>query len=365
MLSIAIEMLQQTNVFSKAVSELKYRDNQGNEEISLVACVESKTKKHNHRFRGKSGQNLLLAYNCIAQAMVAYLESYSAVFSFKQQTREYFVAWLKKIGQVYGIADAIIPDELEIGTQERDAGIAMLKLLHAREGITYEEMKNGLGRKSLRSIHKDLIKISPSLHKGEGEPDVPFRLGGQPLVAEIELINPDEYSASKKRFRTRNSVHPLVLQENIMQLATLLKALAVQYYDQEDDVSRIIAIDIWSQMSPYARKKIVDFYAFDDLKLSDFIFEIGDPSPDDHSVYRTEKELLQEIEMPVDQALRYIMKATGRTGTIKLVTGELIVAKEIYPVFLDNGSSAYRIIDNAGKTLMLTKENIEDVIIRG
>ena len=361
---IAYEMLVQTNIFPKDISELRYTSRWQEEPITLLGCVEKNTKKCDPRFRGKSERNLQTAYTCIATAMVAYLESYPAVFSFKQQTREYFVAWLEKIGQVYAIADATKPDELEIGTQERDAGIAMLKLLHARDGVTYEEMKNGLGRKSLRSIHKDLIKIFPSLHKGDGAPDVPFRLGGQPLVAEIELINPDEYSASKKRFRTLNSVHPLVLQENIMQLATLLKALAVQYYDQEDDVSRIIAIDIWSQMSPYARKKIVDFYAFDDLKLSDFIDEIGDPSPDDHSVYRTEKELLQEIEMPVDRALRYIMKATGRTGTIKLVTGEHIVAKEIYPAILDNGSNAYRVIDSTGKTLMLTKENIEDVIIR-
>ena len=227
--------------------------------------------------------------------MVAYLESYSAVFSFKQQTKEYFVTWLEKIKHLYNIAEATIPDELKSGTQERDAGIAMLKMLHAREGITYEEMKNELGRMSLRSIHKDLIKISPSLYKGDGKPDVPFRLGGQPLVAEIEQINPEEYHADKKRFRTLNSVHPLVLQENIMQLATLLKALAVQYYDQEDDVSRIIAVDIWSQMSPYARKKIVDYYAFDDITLADFVSEIDNPCPDDHGIYRTEKELLDEI----------------------------------------------------------------------
>lgn len=361
--NIAYEMLVQTNIFPKDISEIRYTSRWQEEPITLLGCVEEETKKCDHRFRGKSERNLQIAYKCIAAAMVVYLESYPAVFSFKQQTREYFEIWLDKIKQIYNIADATIPEELKLGTQDRDAGIAMLKLLHAREGVTYEEMKNGLGRLSPRSIQKDLIKISPSLYKGNGEPDVPFRLGGQPLLAEIELINPNEYSASKKRFRTLNSVHPLVLQENIMQLATLLKALAAQYFDQEDDVSRIIAVDIWSQMSPYARKKIIDFYAFDDITLADFIFEIDNPCPDDHGVYRTEKELLQEIEMPVDLALPYLIKAPGRTGTIKLITGEHIVAKEIYPISVSNGSNAYRIIDDTGRTFILTKDKIQDVII--
>lgn len=360
---IACEMLVQTNIFPKDISEIYYTSRWQEEPITLLGCVKEKTKKCDHRFRGKTERNLHTAYKCIATAMVVYLESYPAVFSFKQQTKECFVAWLQKIGQAYAIADATIPDELIIGTQERDAGIAMLKLLHARDGVTYEEMKNGLGRISPRSIQKDLIKISPSLYGGDGKPDVPFRLGGQPLLAEIELVDPEEYHAAKKRFRTLNTVHPLVLQENIMQLATLLKALAAQYFDQDDDVSRIIAVDIWSQMSPYARKKIVDFYAFDDLKLADFISEIDNPCPDDHGVYRTEKELLQEIEMPVDLALPYLMKAPGRTGTIKLITGEHIVAKEIYPTTLNNGSKAYRIIDDAGRTLILTKDQMQDVMI--
>ena len=362
---IATEMLEKTNVFPRSVTELKYSSTWKDEEITLLSCVEAETKKYDHRFRGKSERNLQTAYNCVARGMVAYLESYPAVFSFKQQAKENFVAWLKKMSQMYAVADAPIPDELVIGTKELDTGVAMIKLLHAREGVTYEELKRGLGGISERAIQKDLIKISPSLYSGGGKPDVPFRIGGQPLLADVVLVDRNETSAEKKRFRTLNSVHPLVLQENIMQLATLLKALAAQYFDQEDDVSRIIAVDIWSQMSPYARKKIIDFYSFNDLKLADFIFEIDDPCPDDHGVFHTEKELLQEIEMPVDMALPYLMKVSGRTGTIKLTTGDHIVVKEIYPTTLSDGSNAYRIIDDTGKTLILTKDNIEDVLIHG
>lgn len=364
--TIATEMLQETNIFPKTVSELKYSCRWEEEDISLLGCVEKQTKKQNHRFRGKSERNILIAYKCIADAMVVYLESYPAVFSFKQQTKENFVAWLKKIQQQHGLTDndAPIPSQLTEGTKERDSGIAILKLLHARDGVTYDDMKDSLDRKNERSIQKDLIKISPSLYQGDRQPDVPFRLGGQPLLAKIELVDPNEYRAKHKRFRTVNTVHPLVLQQNIMQLATLLKALAHQYFDQEDDLGRIIAVDIWSQMSEYARQKIISYYAFDDDALSDLIFEIDNPCPDNHGVYRTEKELQKEIEMPVDQALPYLMKVRGRTGTIKLTTGECIVAKEIYPTTLSNGSKAYKIVDDLGNAILLSKDEIKDVIIR-
>lgn len=365
LLTIATEMLQETNVFPKAVSELKYSCRWEAEEISLLGCVEKQTRKQNHRFRGKSERNIMLAYKCIADAMVLYLESYSAVFSFKQQTKEKFVAWLKKIQQLYGLADndAPIPSQLTDGTKDRDSGVAIIKLLHSRDGVTYDDMKDSLDRLSERSIQKDLIKISPSLYQGDGQPDVPFRLGGQPLLAEIELVDPNEHRAKHKRFRTVNTVHPLVLQENIMQLASLLKALAHQYFDQEDDLGRIIAVDIWSQMSEYARQKIISYYAFDDETLSDLIFEIDNPCPDNHGVYRTEKELQKEIEMPVDQALPYLMKVRGRTGTIQLVSGDRIEAKEIYPAILNDGRKVYNIIDDNGNVTKLSKDEILDVII--
>lgn len=365
LLTIATEMLQETNVFPKAVSELKYSCRWEEEEVSLLGYVENRTRKHNHRFRGKSERNILLAYKCIADAMVLYLESYPGVFSFKQQTKENFVIWLKKIQQLYSLTDndAPIPSQLTDGTKDRDSGIAMLKLLHTRDGVTYEEMRKSLDRHSDRSIQKDLIKISPSLYKGDGQPDVPFRLGGQPILAEVELVDPNEYRANNKRFRTLNTVHPLVLQENIMQLATLLKALAHQYFDQEDDLGRIIAVDIWSQMSEYARQKIISYYAFDDETLSDLISEIDNPCPDNHGVYRTEKELQKEIEMPVDQALPYLMKVRGRTGSIKLTSGKHIIVKEIYPATMVDGRKAYKVINDAGTVTLLSKEEIEDVII--
>ena len=153
-------MLQRTNVFPKDVSELKYASAWHEEDISLLGCVEDEIKKYNHRFRGRSERNLQIVYRCIGAAMAVYIESYPAAFSFKQQTKEFFLLWLEKIRHAYAIEDASIPDELVIGTKEKDTGIAMLKLLHSRAGVTYEELKDGLGGITERAIQKDLVKIT-------------------------------------------------------------------------------------------------------------------------------------------------------------------------------------------------------------
>ena len=67
--------------------------------------------------------------------------------------------------------------------------------------------------------------------------------------------------------------------------------------------------------------------------------------------------------MPIDQALPYLMKVSGRTGTIKLISGGRIVAHQILPMTLSDGTKAYRVIDKEGNTTILTREQIEDVII--
>ena len=72
---------------------------------------------------------------------------------------------------------------------------------------------------------------------------------------------------------------------------------------------------------------------------------------------------LQEIEMPVDQALPYLMKVSGRTGTIKLISGERITVQQIFPMTLRDGSNAYRVTDPEGNTTILTRNQIEDVIV--
>ena len=354
--AIACEMLQTTNVFNRDITEIKYRNGCG--AVSLVDIVKTKTASYS-----KSERDYQQAYQSIVYAMVQYIEGYPAPFSFKQRTKENFVMWLKRICEKYDALELFIPEELDNSVAEKDIGIAMLKLLHNREGISYEGLREKLGITD-RAIQKNLVKISPSTYTGPKEPYGPMYLGGQPLFAEISLVSQTE-RAEAKRFYTPNSVHPLVLQENIMQLATLLKSLCHQYYDYEDVIGLLIAVDIWSQLSEYARKKIVDHFAFDDQDFQMFIDLLMDECPDDHAcVYHTENELLREIEMTVEQAIPYLTKAAGRRGIIRFKTGVRIEIDKLLPVAMSDGYRGYEAVGLDGNIIKFNLDEVESVEIQ-
>ena len=357
---IACEMLESTNIFRNNVAEISYRRN-AHEEISLLDLVKKATRKFDHRYHGKTEDNLHRAYMAIAEAMVRYVEDYPVVFSFKQRTKQNFAEWLDKIAKEKCSRKEDIPEELT--RLEWDTGVAMLKLLHSRKGISYEQLEKELSIKE-RAIQKDLVKLSPSLYAGNKEAYAPLRLGGQPLLAKISLVEETE-KAAEKLFYTPNTVHPIVLQENVMQLATLLKSLANQYYEKHDDVARLIAMDIWSQISEYAQDKMKKYFAFDDQNLGDFIVELQDDSPVDRMCkYHTEKEMLdQQIELSVEQALEFLMKADGRTGRILFKTGNCIWVDHLEGEKCVNGKRSYIVKDKQSNVTSFTKEEVEEIIL--
>lgn len=362
--AIAYEMLETTNIFEKDISQLHYSKCGHNvDEVSFLDLLKRWSKIHDHRYCGKSEENLRRAFSVISGAMDEYINGYPASFSFRQRTKRNFKKWLERIISAYNLTGIRVSDELK--SDETDTGIAMLKLLHARDGVTYEDFRKELGITD-RAIHKNLVKLSPSLYTRETplpEQYSPLRLGGQPLLADIELVDETEISLKEKRFRTLNSIHPLVLQENIVQLATLLKALCYQYYDRSDEVGVLIAIDIWSQMSEYARMKIKNYYAFDNPDLTDFIVMLEDECPDDHaSKYRTEKEMRQDIEMPIEDALPFLAKAPGRKATIILSDGIHIRVQQLHQTVLSDGRLAYQALDTESVITTFSRDQVTEVI---
>lgn len=363
---IACEMLQTTNQYSKDVSEIKYTNRQGTS-VSLLDCVKKETSAFSYKYRGKSEQNIRMAFDSITWAMSEYLEGYPAPFAFKQNTRDRFVLWLEKIEELFSVTNVKSPYGLGSSTSETHTGIAILKLLHARQGTTVREMADEL-HVSTRAIQKDLVKLSFSASSRDANTDIRIRLGGQPLQAKIDTIkDPETYKEIvPKRYLTHNSVSPLVLQENIMQLATLLKALCRQFCDHEDDSAKIIAVDIWNQMSEYAQNKIKRYYAYNNEDLSFFIKLLEDNFPDDHACpFHTERELLDRLEtsLPIDQALPALMKVEGRTGIISLCNGITVFSKKLLPVMLEDGTPAYEAVDAEGGRHVFTEEQVEEIEI--
>jgi len=362
---IACEMLRTTSKFDKDVAEIKYINKDGQEQ-SLLGVVKVNTSVYSYKYRGKSEENIERAFDAVVSGMLEFLESYPAPFSFKQKTRDNFYAWLKRIQVAYDVSGTEIPKSMEPSKSDRHIGVAILKHLHPREGVTVKKMAADL-KVTPRAIQKDLNKLSSSANNSSDQ-DERIRLGGQPLQATIETVkDPDTgEEVNPKAYFTRNTVSPLVLQENIMQLATLLKALCRQFWDYNDDSARIIAIDIWNQMTKYAQEKIKRYYTYDNKDLVFFIGMLDDDFPDGRKCpYYTERQMLDRLEtpLPADQALPALMKVQDRTGLITLTDGRTIFAKRLCYATTDDDVAAYEAIDPHGNRVVFTMDQVEEVEI--
>ena len=352
--SIACEMLRETNPYKRNVDEISYHL-QG-EKITLLDIVDKKLSGYHKGNRNYSKNNLLIAYNAIEEAMEDYLYRYHSSYSFKRNTRIKFHSWLKSIQVRYELGDIETPFEDDIQSKDQDSCIVLLKALHPREGVS----EFGVPGMKPRTVRQNLRKLSPDLYKGsrvdiQKEPEyVPFRIGGQQVAVTVK---------SKKRphdrtqyYYTPNTLHPIVLQENMMQVGLLLKSLCRSYYDpqSQSELALLISIDIWSQLSNYARGKIKNIYTIGDVDFKDFVDILDDECPNDYaSTYRTEREIAEKEGLSIEEAIIFLAKASERTATLTIRKNDTLIY-----------ISGARIIHLGGNCIVVVDaENIEHQIV--
>lgn len=328
---IACDMLRKTNPYKKDISEIKYTLDKT--EISLISLIEEKLSVHRRGFRNYSNENLSIIYNAIHASMSEYLENYHTFFSFKQKTKLKFKQWLKDIATNYNIKSNGIENDFEAKRSELDVAISMVKKLHSRDGVTKDNLHADLDMDT-RTIQKYMRRLSPDLYEGENN-DIssltgykPFSIGGQPLYANIRVKK--KKGDRKKYYYTPNTVHPIVLQENLIQVITLIKALCNSYYNDESQMSLLIAFDIWSQLSEYAKDKIKEFHTVCNEDFKDFIDVLDGDCPDDHaSTYKTERDVAATEDLSERELLVLLAKVPERSATIILNNHECIKGAHI------------------------------------
>ncbi|MBO4972709.1 MAG: hypothetical protein J6D45_07825 [Clostridia bacterium] len=362
--SIACEMLRQTNPYKKDVSKISYQND--GEAISLLDIVKQKLSSYRGGARNYSKNNLRVAYDAISEAMEDYLYGFHSSFCFKQNVKKKFHFWLKAIQQHYRLESTETPFEIDLQSYEQDTCIAMLKALHSRDGVSeydFPDIKP-------RSVRQNLRKLSPGLYKGEKEniqeqPEyVPFRIGGQQVTVDIRIKKRN--NDRKQYYYTPNTVHPIVLQENLMQVGALLKALCNSYYNpqRESWLGLLIAIDIWSQLSDYAKEKMKNVYAIGDQDFCEFIEILDDGCPDNYaSTYHTEREMAEAEGLSKEDKLLYLAKAPERTATIVATTQDNRVIYIKGATVKDYGDNAVSVHDSDNIERILTIANIRDIVL--
>lgn len=230
---------------------------------------------------------------------------------------------------------------------ETDKCIEMLKLLQKREGISKEGLHTALGV-SEKTIQKDLRAISPSL----GKADYELKIGGNPVHAAIkERRLPD----NRKLFYTPNTVHPLVMLPNVMQVGAMLKALAS---DEDSEVAQYVAADIWLQLSDYCKSRIRDIYykKYPEVKL--FISMVENRIRKGYLFgYSTEREM---EGLSIEEELLRANKANRLCDLELEINGEIIELHNQKISFLENEYTAES-TDGSEKTVVFIEKNVIEI----
>lgn len=185
--------------------------------------------------------------------------------SYKKNLYELFISWAEQIADNRNIEftedlrnileDPFVPD----------FGVELLKMLHDRNGVTNEKIGEKLGVKE-KSVRSYLQSLDPSIgenvtrdslhsHRQKYE----LRFGGQLLNVNIETKK-SQSEKRKKHYYTPNTIHPIALQMNVTQIATLLHSLQKSYKCENSIVSKTLAVNIWSQLSDYGKGRMKDVF---------------------------------------------------------------------------------------------------------
>ena len=201
------------------------------------------------------GDDLKADCGLISDAMGKTLDGQPGSIEHKQRLWEVFDAWLAVMEKEYGFS---ISRPLRPFLESEDGKlIQLLKGLHGTDGLGCEREplcdKIGVKEKTLRTYLKRL--------NGDLE-DEPWTLGGQRVSTNVKIRK----DGRKRYTYTPDTLHPIVMQLNITQAAYLLKSLGIAYgsHCYGNELSADLAYGIWSQLSPYAKKRIREAYVSED-----------------------------------------------------------------------------------------------------
>ena len=324
---LAVSMLKTTSPYTKPIETFVYicPSDIGEETINFCQILKRNLSAQKYE-TGLSSSHKNNCRKCIDQietTMIHYMEDFPGPYSVVQHHRNVFGQWLSAIVDQYGQRmEFDLPKELQYENENQNTAVLLLKELQDRDGVTKKDLQEKLRLKP-RQIAKDLRKLDHSLIETPEAVDmsdyVPFRIGGQPVKVKISAGRKEGASGGRELyFKTVNSVHPIVLQENLMQAGTLLQALCRNYFEHENGTSLSIAADIWYQLSEYARSRIKQVFA-SDSDIKDF-FDIieGDFPAGNRELFMTERRMLREFDLSDEELLLYYVKGTGRRCNITI-----------------------------------------------
>ena len=111
----------------------------------------------------------------------------------------------------------------------------------------------------------------------------------------------------------------LIVEDEKLAQQTLVRALARNFTEHENDTSYILGLDIWSQLTEYARAKIRDYFAYGDPVVRAYIRELDGSCPDmETAAFQTERDMIENHVSQKREKLLACMKAETRCCELEL-----------------------------------------------
>lgn len=119
-----------------------------------------------------------------------------------------------------------------------------------------------------------------------------MRIAGQTVTTHVDAI---EATGMASKYYTQDTISPIFLPANISQLKTLLKGLYYESRMNRDPFAMTLAIDIWSQLSEYAKERIKKYYGRPDKNFNEFLSLVDSKSEDIFISYREEADYADDM----------------------------------------------------------------------
>lgn len=285
-----IRMIEQSNYSSYGLPQKFFDEDPENShslfyQIKKICDTEKKTS---------STLDNTASFRILTSALSKYLLRYPATAAVKQHLYQHIFAWGEKLGDQFRIPNyemflSDIPHPVD-----RDLAITLVKELHTQDGVS----KADLAEKY--EVSEKTIQVS--LHQLSGESHYqPLRIGGQAVIVPINHKK-EERRGDKRRFYTPNTLSPVVLQLNLMQVETLLKSFQLNY-DSGNNIPLDLAVDTWGQLSDYAKDRIREIFCCRDPELAEFLDLVDSESKSDDYRFMTEAEMMAQKDVSVSEQL--------------------------------------------------------------
>jgi hypothetical protein len=255
----------------------------------------------------------------IAEGMADYLRSYPAPASYKQILWDSCNSWYQRITKKLNVdAASTFEDELPRPVA-KDMGVDLIKALHDENGKSKKKLSVELGVGE-KTIQIELRALDPTL-RNNGERIRPLRIAGQEMHPTIQSqYMEDGFGSFERRFYMKDRLHPIALQLNTQEAATLLLSLFKMNEATGSLLSREMALDIWCQLSEPGRDRIHEVFGSKDPDFKAFLNEIKAELEENRLVTFHTEEQQRDNNMSRDELVMSAFKG-GEVCRIELKQG--------------------------------------------